>query len=117
MLTAALPWFVCETDGRVSGYAYASPWKSRSAYRRSVESTVYVAPHSAGHGIGSMLYRALISDLRERDLHTVIGGIALPNAASVALHEKMGFRKVAEFAEVGWKFERYIAVGYWQLLL
>ena len=117
MVTASLPWYVCETDGRLAGYAYASPWKSRSAYRRSVESTVYVAPNAAGHGVGSTLYGALISDLRQLDVHTVIGGIALPNADSVALHEKMGFRKVAEFAEVGWKFERYIAVGYWQLLL
>jgi L-amino acid N-acyltransferase YncA len=112
-----LPWLVWEQDGAVRGYAYASKWKGRCAYRHSVEVTVYFDPKSTRQGIGRQLYQALLDDLRARKFHTAIGGIALPNAASVALHESLGFRKVAHFEEVGWKFERWIDVGYWQLLL
>jgi len=113
----ALPWLVAEQDGVVLGYAYATKWRVRHAYRFSVESTVYLAPSFAGKGIGRLLYTALLGRLREQGCHLVIGGIALPNAASVALHEALGFRKVAEFNEVGFKFGRWVDVGYWQLML
>jgi L-amino acid N-acyltransferase YncA len=116
-ISASLPWLVCELDGSIVGYAYASPWKSRCAYRYSVETTVYLAESVTGKGIGSQLYSALLADLRGRSLHSVIGGVALPNAASVALHEKFGFEKVAHFKQVGWKFDRWIDVGYWELML
>lgn len=112
-----LPWLVAEEDGQILGYAYASKWKSRCAYRYAVESTVYLQTGLAGRGLGTLLYRALLADLRGRGMHTVIGGIALPNPASVALHEKLGFVQVAHFKEVGWKLERRIDVGYWQLIL
>ncbi len=114
---AGLPWLVAELDGRVTGYAYATKWRVRSAYRFAVESSVYLAQGSAGKGLGAALYAQLIARLRESGAHVVIGGIALPNAASVALHEKMGYTKVAHFAEVGRKFGRWIDVGYWQLTL
>jgi len=116
-VTGSLPWLVFESDGEVKGYAYASPWKSRCAYRYSVETTVYLAAKSTGRGIGTQLYTALLADLRRRSLHSVIGGVALPNEASVSLHEKFGFEKVAHFKQVGWKFERWIDVGYWELML
>jgi len=112
-----LPWLVAECDGEIAGYAYASKWKGRCAYRYAVESTVYLQPAAVGRGVGSRLYGALIDQLRERRLHTVIGGIALPNDASVRLHEKLGFVKVAQFRQVGFKFGRWIDVGYWQLML
>ena len=114
---AALPWLVFEQDGVVAGYAYATSWRVRAAYRFSVESSVYVSPGMAGRGIGSALYRALIGELRQRGVHAVIGGIAQPNPASVALHEKLGFDKVAHFKQVGRKFDRWVDVGYWELLL
>lgn len=114
---AGLPWLVLETAEGVTGYAYAGRWKTRSAYRLSVESTIYLDPVVTGSGHGLALYSKLISELRDIALHTVIGGIALPNLASVALHEKLGFRKVAHFEQTGWKFEKWIDVGYWQLLL
>ena len=114
---AGLPWFVAEVDGRVVGYAYATKWRARPAYRHSVESTVYVDPACVGRGVGRALYERLLDDLRARGLHLVIGGIAQPNGASVGLHEALGFRKVAHFAEVGMKFGRWIDVGYWQLNL
>jgi len=113
----AFPWLVFETDGVVLGFAYASKWKGRCAYRYSVESAVYVAKDTTGRKIGEKLYGALISQLGEIGIHSVLGGIALPNAASVHLHEKMGFKKVAEFREVGWKFNKWIDVGYWQLVM
>jgi phosphinothricin acetyltransferase len=114
---ARFPWVVAEHDGGVVGFAYATEWKTRSAYRFSVETTVYVAESHHGRGIGASLYRALIAALEQRKLHSAVGGIALPNPASVALHEKLGFKKIAHFAEVGWKLGRWVDVGYWQLLL
>jgi phosphinothricin acetyltransferase len=116
-VTATLPWLVAEFDGAVCGYAYATPWRARSAYRFAVETTVYLSPQSAGQGRGSELYARLIEELRARKLHCALGIIALPNPASVAVHEKLGFRKVAELSQVGWKFGRWVDVSYWQLML
>lgn len=112
-----LPWLVLEHDGAIAGYAYASPWKSRIGYRFAVESSIYLAPMHVGHGFGSALYQSLLEDLCARNIHCVIGGAALPNAASVALHEKLGFTQVAHFRENGFKFGRWIDVAYWQRLL
>ena len=114
---SSLPWIVIEDEGQVVGYAYASRWKSRCAYRYSVETTVYLSNAATGKGFGSLLYEHLIAELRQRSIHSLIGGIALPNAASVSLHEKFGFEKVAHFKEVGWKFNQWIDVGYWELII
>ena len=114
---ASLPWLVAEEQRQVAGYAYAAPWKTRSAYRFSVEITVYLAPANVGRGIGSLLYRHLFGTLQTLGVHAVIGGIALPNPASVALHEKFGLEKVAYFPQVGFKFNRWIDVGYWERIL
>ena len=114
---ASLPWLVAEFGGEVAGFAYASKWKGRCAYRYSVESTIYLDPQRTGMAIGTPLYTALIDEVRGLGMHSMIGGIALPNDASIGLHEKLGFTKIGEFAEVGNKFERWIDVGYWQLLL
>ncbi len=115
--TARFPWLVWDDGGGAVAWAYATAWKTRSAYRFSVETTVYVAASHHGRGIGAVLYGALLEDLRGRKLHSAVGGIALPNPASVALHEKLGFVKIAHFAEVGRKFDRWVDVGYWQLIL
>ncbi|HEY8230774.1 MAG TPA: arsinothricin resistance N-acetyltransferase ArsN1 family B [Rhodanobacteraceae bacterium] len=114
---AKLPWLVLEHDGAIAGYAHAAPWKSRIGYRFTVESSIYLAPAHVGRGFGSALYQSLLDNLRVRNIHCVIGGAALPNAASVALHEKLGFTKVAHFRENGFKFGRWIDVAYWQRLL
>jgi len=113
----SLPWLVAEEAGRIVGYASSRKWRDRSGYRFSAEITVYVAPGHARRGIGSGLYSRLFPILQARGIHALIGGIALPNDASVALHEKFGMRKVAHFAEVGFKFDRWIDVGYWQRTL
>jgi L-amino acid N-acyltransferase YncA len=109
-----LPWLVLERDGEIAGYAYATKWRVRHAYRFSVETSVYLSPQHAGQGAGTALYTALLEILRTAGCHLAIGGIAQPNPASVALHEKMGYRKVAHFSEVGFKFGQWIDVGYWE---
>ena len=88
---AGLPWLVWIEGEIIEGFAYASKWKGRCAYRYSVESTIYLAEGSTSRGIGTKLCEALLEELRLRKLHTVMGGIALPNPASVALHQKLGF--------------------------
>ena len=116
-VTTTLPWLVSESEGRVVGYAYATKWRVRSAYRFSVETTVYLDEAFCGRGIGRALYSNLIEKLRAAGIHRAIGGVALPNPASIALHEKLGFKKVAHFSEVGFKFGRWIDVAYWELAL
>lgn len=111
----SLPWLVHEEGDQINGYAYASKWKGRCAYRYSVESTVYLSPEARGKGVGSKLYAVLLNELKDKGFHTAIGGISLPNEASIKLHEKFGFRKVAHFSEVGFKFNKWVDVGYWEL--
>ena len=115
--SASLPWLVAEHAGQIVGYAYATKWKGRCSYRFSVESTVYVDPNFVGKGYGTRLYERLFGWLKESGIHVVIGGIALPNPESISLHEKFGMKKVAHFSEVGYKFEKWIDVGYWQSIL
>ena len=110
-------WLVYEDAGDVIGYAYAGKWKARAAYRYSVELSVYLSPARQGRGIGKQLYAELLRRLRERDVHSVVGGVAGGNEASMALHRSFGFEKVACFRDVGHKFGRWIDVTYFQLLL
>jgi L-amino acid N-acyltransferase YncA len=117
VLDIPLPWLVAEKGGDIVGFAYASKWKTRYAYRYSVESTVYLDPARTGNGLGSELYKELLLVLRQYSVHSVMGGIAQPNPGSVALHEKHGFQKVAHLKEVGCKLDTWIDVGYWQVLL
>jgi len=114
---ASLPWLLAELDGALLGYAYSGNWKVRTAYRYSVETTIYLEQGRQGHGIGKRLYTELLSLLRARGLHVAIGGVALPNEASVALHEELGFERVATFRQVGFKHGRWIDVAYWEILL
>ncbi len=116
-VTETFPWLVWEVEDKLLGYAYAARWKERVAYLHSVEAAVYLQSSSAGKGGGSALLDALLAELRGHKVHCAIDGIALPNDASVALLQKFGFRKIAHFNEVGFKFSRWIDVGYWQLLL
>lgn len=117
VLASGFPWLVLHDGGEIAGYAYATPWRTRFGYRHSVESTVYLSQAWQRRGLGSRLYEALLERLNAAGYHSVIGGIALPNDGSVALHEKFGFAKVAQFREVGHKFDRWVDVGYWQLTL
>lgn len=111
------PYVVATRGETVTGYAYASEHRSRAAYSISVDVTCYVAEGARGEGIGRALYGALIAALSEAGFHSAHAGITLPNAASVALHEAMGFRKVGVYREVGHKFGAYHDVGWWQRML
>lgn len=116
-LQARYPWLVYDLDGTVVGYAYASPWKTRAAYKNTVEVSVYLADAHTGKGLGKLLYIALLSKLKSMNIHTAIGGVAMPNDASVRLHESLGFREVGYFREVGFKLGKWVDVAYWDLLL
>ena len=115
--TRRFPWLVYEVANELKGYAYATDWKSRTAYRYSAETTVYVKSDERGKGIGFNLYQQLISEMKALSYQSLVGGIALPNNSSIALHEKLNFKKVAHFQQIGFKLNQWIDVGYWQLLL
>jgi len=115
--TNRYPWFVYEREDNLLGYTYASGWREKSAYRYSMESTIYLKQDAIGKGIGSDLYRELLSSLKQQSCHCVFGVIALPNETSVKFHEKFGFKKVGHLSQVGRKFDQWIDVGYWQLTL
>jgi L-amino acid N-acyltransferase YncA len=111
---AGLPWLVAESSGTVVGYAYGAKWHKRHGYRFSAEVTVYLDKAAGGKGTGTALYTELLKRLRTAGFKSAIGGIALPNDASVRLHEKFGFKKVAHYERIGVKFGQWLDVGYWQ---
>jgi phosphinothricin acetyltransferase len=112
---AAHEWLVLERGGELLGYAYAGRFHARAAYRYTTESTIYLRDGLGGQGLGTTLYSELVRRILARGYRSLIGGIALPNEASVRLHEKLGFLKVGHLTRVGRKFERWIDVGHWQL--
>jgi phosphinothricin acetyltransferase len=112
---AFAPWLVDEHDGTVRGYAYASKHRERAAYRWSVDVAVYVDEAHRREGVGSALYVKLIRLLRLQGFYVACAGITLPNAASVALHERVGFRPVGVYPSVGYKLGAWHDVGWWQL--
>ena len=114
---AAHAWLVAEVDGELAAFAYAGPHRSRPAYRWAVEVSVYVAAGRQGEGHGRRLYEALFAALRERGFRVACAGVTLPNPASVALHEKLGFEPVGVYRGIGWKAGAWHDVGWWQLEL
>ncbi|MEU9210478.1 N-acetyltransferase family protein [Streptomyces sp. NPDC048415] len=98
----------------ILGYATSSAFRPKPAYATSVEVTVYVAPDTGGRGIGTLLYQALFEALASEDLHRAYAGIAQPNEASVRLHERLGFRHIGTYREVGRKFGRYWDVAWYE---
>jgi L-amino acid N-acyltransferase YncA len=108
------PWLVAERDGRVAGYAYGSQHRTRAAYRWAVDVTVYVDPALHRGGVGRELYDALLELLARQRLHVACAGIALPNDASVGLHEALGFEPVGVYRDVGFKHGAWRSVGWWQ---
>ena len=115
--TAKHPWIVYERNGQVIGYAYLSGWHSRSAYRYSNEASIYLDSNEKGHGIGKELFGQLLEVSKCYGVHTIVSGITIPNTESISLHEKFGFKKIAEFEEIGFKNNKWLNVGYWQKLL
>jgi len=111
------PWMVCDRAGEVLGYAYASQHRERAAYQWSVDVSVYVHPRAHRSGIGRALYTSLIRLLVLQGFYNAYAGITLPNAASVGLHEAVGFRPVGVYRKVGFKLGAWHDVGWWSLLL
>lgn len=108
------PWLVAEDQGHLAGYAYAGPFRSRPAYRWSVEVTAYVHPDWWRRGVGRSLYTALLAVLALQGYRQACGGITLPNPASVGLHQALGFVPVGVHRSVGWKLGAWHDVGWWQ---
>ncbi|MFD1292797.1 GNAT family N-acetyltransferase [Lutibacter holmesii] len=116
-VTAKFSWIVYEENGEIIGYAYGSEWRSRFSYRHTVESTVYLKHNTPKKGIGTLLYKELIKQLTSKNFHVILGCISLPNEASEKFHEKLGFKKIAHFHEVGYKFNNWVDVGFWELIV
>ena len=116
-IKAEYPFIIYEAYNKILGFAYGSRFRPKPAYNHTVESTVYVKHTAQGKRIGTQLYDALLQQLKQTNLHTVLGVVTLPNEASVKLHEKFGFKQVANLQEVGMKFGKWQNVGVWQLNL
>lgn len=116
--TAAIyPWLVCELDGDVVGYAYATQHRVRAAYRWSVDTSAYIGAAHQRRGIGRALYASLFEILRAQGFFNAYAGITLPNVPSVGLHEAVGFKNVGTYERVGYKLGTWHDVGWWQLRL
>ena len=116
-VTASYPWLVATDNDQIQGYAYVGRWHERAAFRHSVECAIYLDAEVIGKGIGKALLSALMDRVRQTDIHAVIAAITLPNEPSICLHEKFGFEQVGHFKQTGYKFNGWIDVGYWQLLI
>jgi phosphinothricin acetyltransferase len=111
------PWLVCEQRGRLAGYAKAGVYRTRTAYRWTTETGIYLAADRLGEGLGKPLYSRLLDVLSHQGFHSAIGCIALPNEPSVRLHERLGFVACGVVPRAGRKFDRWHDVGFWQMLL
>jgi phosphinothricin acetyltransferase len=114
-IMAQHPWLIAENDGEVAGYVYASQHRERAAYRWMVDVAVYISPAYRRRNLGKALYTALFEVLRTQGYFKAFAGITLPNAASVRLHESVGFRPIAVYEGVGFKMGQWLDVGWWQL--
>jgi len=113
----SFPWLVCEDEGLVLGYAYASQHRERAAYRWSVDVSVYIGERHRRSGLGRALYTSLLAVLRLQGYYTALAGATLPNPGSVALHEGMGFEPVGTYRDIGFKCGAWHDVIWWQLRL
>ena len=108
-------WWIYQSADELLGYAYSTKWKPRSAYRYTVESSIYLKPNNFRNGIGTALYIKLLESLKKEGFRRVLAGISLPNDSSVLFHENLGFKKVGQLEAVGYKFKKWIDIGYWEL--
>lgn len=112
--TGPLQLLVAERDGEVVAYCCSTPFKTRPAYDVSVETTIYVSPDVTGHGIGRRLYSGLLENIKDTGIHGAYAGVTVPNDASLELHRDLGFREIGTFDEVGFKFDQYWSVVWFE---
>ncbi|MFV0390112.1 MAG: GNAT family N-acetyltransferase [Pyrinomonadaceae bacterium] len=110
------PYLVAVEDSEILGYAYADNFKLRKAYNYACEVSIYVKNDAKKRGVGSRIYEVLFERLEQTNAHALLASIALPNDGSVSFHEKLGFRKVGHFEEIGYKLGRWVDVGFWEKL-
>lgn len=117
IISSQFPFIVYEENNVLLGYAYSNTFRMKPAYNKTVELTIYLKHDELGKQIGKKMYSELLDRLKKQNYHVVIGGLTLPNDASIKLHENFGFEKVAHFKEVGYKFDKWHDVGFWELIL
>lgn len=116
-ISSYFPYFVAENNGKLTGYCYAHPWKERAAYCKTLETTIYLASETKGKGLGTRLMTQLIKECRNRGYHVLIACITAENEESCRFHERLGFKKVSHFEQVGQKFGRWLDVADYELIL
>lgn len=116
-ISSEYPFIVFEEDNNILGFAYSNMFRQKPAFNKTVEATIYLKHDVQGRQIGTHLYTELLNKLKAQNYHAVVGGLTLPNEPSVRLHEKLGFKQVAHFKEVGFKFNTWLDVGFWELIL
>lgn len=117
LISQSYPCIVCEDEGEIIGYAYAHAWKEKAAYRRTVETTLYVREKDKNRGVGTALINKLVASCREMGFHVLIACITAENSESMIFHEKHGFRLASRFHEVGYKFGRWIDIVDYEMIL
>ncbi len=115
-IAEGFPFLVAEEEELILGYAYADRFRLRKAFEYACEVSVYVRNDTKQRGVGTRIYEKLFIDLQETDVHTIFASISMPNDGSVKFHEKLGFKKVGNFEQVGYKLGRWVDVGFWQKL-
>ena len=116
-ISSYFPYLVAENNGKLIGYCYAHPWKERAAYCKTLETTIYLASEAKGKGLGTRLMDRLIDECRNRGYHVLIACITAENEESCRFHERLGFKKVSHFEQVGQKFGRWLDVADYELML
>ena len=111
------PWIICTINNSIAGYTYASPFKEREAYQWSAECSVYLSHPFMNKGIGRLLYKTLFSIIKYQGIRNVFAGITLPNDPSIRLHERLGFKSIAVYENIGYKLGQWHNVGWWKLQL
>ena len=116
-ISAKHPYFVCEHKGQVIGYCYVHPWRTRAAFLHTAELSIYLDHDFCGKGVGSILVKRMIEICRNLEFHVLIACVTSENDSSLHFHEHLGFRHVAHYDEVGWKFDHWIGLDDYQLML
>ena len=117
VINSGCPWYVGEIDGKMVGYVYLHNFHPRAAFIKTKEVAIYLHKDYLGKGLGSVLLDCLLNKIDPKNIHVLIAAITTPNEKSIKMHEKFGFKQVSSMKEVGWKFNQWRDVGYWQLTL